>query len=159
MIRHWIAAVALLPLSAPADEARPEDRSPLPATVEFNRDIRPILSENCYKCHGPDPKARQADLRVDTKDGIFAALEEGRRAVVPGSLSGSGLWTRVTASGKEKMPPAKSGKKLTEREVALLKRWIEQGAPWQGHWSFIPVRRPSPPEVRHPAWVKNPIDA
>ena len=98
MIRNWIAAVALLPLSAAADDARPEDRSPVPATIEFNRDIRPILSENCYKCHGPDTKARQADLRFDTKDGIFAALEEGRHAVVAGNLSKSGLWTRVTAS-------------------------------------------------------------
>jgi hypothetical protein len=159
MIRNWIAAVALLPLSAAADDARPEDRSPVPATIEFNRDIRPILSENCYKCHGPDTKARQADLRFDTKDGIFAALEEGRHAVVAGNLSKSGLWTRVTARGKELMPPVKSGKKLTEREVALLKKWIEQGAPWQGHWAFLPVRRPAPPEVRHPAWVQNPIDA
>jgi hypothetical protein len=159
MIRFWIAAVALLPLCATADEARPEDRSPVPDTVEFNRDVRPILSENCYKCHGPDTKARQADLRFDTKDGIFAALEEGRHAVVAGNLSKSGLWERVTASGKDKMPPAKSGKKLTPREVAILKKWIEQGAPWQGHWAFLPVRRPAPPEVRHPAWVKNPIDA
>ena len=160
MIRKLLAAVALLPLAAAADELRPDDRSPLPATVEFNRDIRPILSENCYKCHGPDTKAREAGLRFDTKDGIFAALEEGRHAVVAGDLSRSGLWKRVTSAARdEKMPPAKSGKKLTPREVSLLKKWIEQGAPWQGHWSFLPVRRPAAPEVRHPAWVRSPIDA
>jgi hypothetical protein len=160
MIRFLLIAVALLPLCASADEARPEDLSPLPATVEFNRDIRPILSENCYKCHGPDPKAREAGLRFDTKDGIFAALEEGRHAVVAGSLPKSGVWKRITSSAKdEKMPPAKSGKKLTPREVDLLKKWIEQGAPWQGHWAFLPVHRPPVPAVRHPAWVQGPIDA
>jgi hypothetical protein len=160
MIRKILLAVALLPLSAAADDVRTEDRSPLPATVEFNRDIRPILSENCYKCHGPDTKAREGSLRFDTKEGIFAALEEGRHAVVAGHLAKSELWKRVTSNAKdEKMPPAKSGKKLTPREVSLLKKWIEQGAPWQGHWAFIPVQRPPVPEVRHPAWVQNPIDA
>jgi hypothetical protein len=160
MIRNLIAAILLLPLCAAADEVRPDDRSPLPATVEFNRDIRPILSENCYKCHGPDPKAREAGLRFDTKDGIFAELEAGRRAVIPGDLSKSELWKRVTSTAKdEKMPPAKSGKKLTAREAALLRKWIEQGAPWQGHWAFLPVNRPPVPEVRRPGWVRTPIDA
>src|SRR5579862_3618219 len=160
MIRNILAAVVLLPLLAAADELRPGDSSPIPATVELNRDIRPILSENCYKCHGPDTKSREAKLRFDTKEGLFADLEEGRRAVVAGNLPKSELWKRVTSGAKdEKMPPAKSGKKLTPREVALLKKWIEQGAPWQGHWSFIPVERPPTPQVRHPAWVANPIDA
>ena len=160
MIRNILAAVVLLPLSAVADDVRVEDVSPIPATVEFNRDIRPILSENCYKCHGPDTKTREANLRFDTKEGIFAALDEGRHAVIAGNLAKSELWKRITSTAKdEKMPPAKSGKKLTPREVALLKKWIEQGAPWQGHWAFLSVQRPPAPPVQHPAWPKNPIDA
>src|SRR5882672_9786262 len=124
MIRFLLAAVVLLPLSATAEPAPGEDNSPIPATVEFNRDIRPILSENCSKCHGPDTKTREANLRFDTKEGIFAALDEGRHAVVAGNLPKSELWKRITYPLKdEKMPPAKSGKKLTPREVALLKKW------------------------------------
>src|SRR5436190_14330236 len=116
MIRNILAAVVLLPLSAVADDVRVEDASPIPATVEFNRDIRPLLSENCYKCHGPDTKAREGNLRFDTKEGIFAALDEGRHAVVAGNLPQSELWKRITSTAKdEKMPPAKSGKKLTPR--------------------------------------------
>jgi len=160
MIRKILAAVALLPLSAVADDVRIEDVSPVPATVEFNRDIRPILSENCYKCHGPDTKTREANLRFDTREGIFAGLDEGRHAVVAGNLAKSELWKRVTSTAKdEKMPPAKSGKKLTPREIALLKKWVEQGAPWQGHWAFISVQRPPVPPVQHPAWPQNPIYA
>src|SRR5204863_5193160 len=111
-----LAAVVLLPLVAAADEARVEDKSPIPATIEFNRDIRPLLSENCSKCHGPDPKTREGNLRLDTKEGIFAELEPGRHAVVAGSLGKSELWKRITTADKQdRMPPAKSGKKLTAR--------------------------------------------
>jgi hypothetical protein len=159
MIRQIIAAVVLLPFAALAEESG-NDSSPLPATVEFNRDIRPILSENCYKCHGPDLKTREAKLRFDTKEGIFAALDEGHLAVAPGNLKKSELWGRINSKVKDDvMPPPKSGKKLTPREIALLGRWIEQGAPWQGHWAFISVQRPAAPAVKHPAWVRNPIDA
>lgn len=160
MRRQLIAALVLLPLAPAAAEPGLEDASPLPVTVEFNRDIRPILSENCYKCHGPDPKTREAKLRFDTKEGIFAALDEGHLAVAPGNLKKSALWGRVTTKAKDDvMPPPKSGKKLTPREISLLGKWIEQGAPWQGHWAFIPVQRPAVPSVRHPAWVRTPIDA
>jgi hypothetical protein len=159
-IRHLALSVALLSWPAWADEARPEDRSPVPDQIQFNRDVRPILSENCYKCHGPDPKAREAKLRFDTKDGIFATLEEGQVAVAPRNLSKSLLWKRITSSDREeKMPPAKSGKKLTPRDAAILKKWIEQGAEWQGHWAFIPPQRNPAPVVKNGAWVRNPIDA
>src|SRR5258708_21273651 len=122
MIGNILAAVVLLPLSAFADDVRIEDVSPIPTTVQFNRDIRPILSENCYKCHGPDTKTREANLRFDTREGIFAALDEGRHAAVAGNLPKSELWKRITSLAKdEKRPPAKSGKKLTPREVARLK--------------------------------------
>jgi hypothetical protein len=159
-IRFFLLAVVLLPLRAAARDGRVEDAAALPETIQFNRDVRPILSENCYKCHGPDPKVREAKLRFDTREGIFATLDEGHVAVAPGNLGKSQLWTRITSTDKdEKMPPAKSGKKLTPREVAILKKWVEQGAPWQGHWAFIPPLRVPAPEVKHPAWVRNPIDA
>jgi len=160
MIRHFLLAVALLAPVAVADDVRLEDKSPLPEKVEFNRDIRPLLSENCYKCHGPDAKAREAKLRFDTKEGLFAPLDEGKLTVVPGNIAKSELWKRVTTTERDdKMPPAKSGKKLTPREIALLRKWIEQGAVWQGHWAFIPVVKPDVPGVNTPAWVRNPIDA
>jgi len=159
-IRLFALSVALLSIPASADEARPEDRSPVPDVIQFNRDVRPILSENCYKCHGPDPKAREAKLRFDTKEGIFATLDEGHVAVAPRNLAKSLLWKRITSTDREeKMPPAKSGKKLTPREAAILKKWIEQGAEWQGHWAFIPLQRGAPPAVKNPAWVRTPVDA
>jgi hypothetical protein len=133
---------------------------PVPAAVEFNRDIRPILSNNCYPCHGPDKAKRKAGLRLDTEDGARAELGDGRRAIVPGDAGKSQLVQRVTAADTaRRMPPAVTGKTLTERQIALLRRWIEQGAKWQKHWSLLaPVPPPLPP-VRHPEWVRNPIDA
>src|SRR5207253_1918352 len=120
--------------------AGPEDEPRLPDQVQFNRDIRPILSENCVKCHGPHAPSRKGNLRLDNRDSAFAPAEAGKTALVPGDLKKSELWSRVsTADPDDKMPPRKSGKKLTPREVALLKRWIEQGATWQGHWSFLPL--------------------
>jgi len=159
-IRFLAVSVALLSFRAAADEVRPEDRSPLPDVIQFNRDVRPILSENCYKCHGPDSKAREAKLRFDTKEGIFATLDEGQVAVAPRNLAKSLLWKRISTTDRdEKMPPLKSGKKLTPREAAILKKWIEQGAEWQGHWAFIPTQKSAAPAVKNPAWVRNPIDA
>jgi len=160
MIRYFLLAVAILASAALADDRPAEDKSALPDTVEFNRDIRPILSENCYKCHGPDAKARKAKLRFDTKDGLFGPLDEGRLSVAPGNLPRSELWKRVTTSDlDDRMPPEKSGKKLTPREVALFRKWIEQGAAWQGHWSFLPIVKPAPPAVRKAGWTRTPIDA
>jgi hypothetical protein len=126
--------------------------------VEFNRDIRPILAENCFPCHGPDPGKRKANLRLDTEDGAFAD-RNGRRALVPGDLSRSALYRRVTAAAEERMPPAKSGKRLTARQIDLLCRWIEQGAKWQKHWSLIPPSRPPLPAVREARWARNAIDS
>jgi hypothetical protein len=159
-IRFFLVSVALLSFHAAADEARPEDRSPVPDVIQFNRDVRPILSENCYKCHGPDPKAREAKLRFDTKEGIFATLDEGHVAVAPRNLARSQLWKRVTSTDREeKMPPLKSGKKLTPRDAAILKKWIEQGAEWQGHWAFIPALRNEIPATKNAKWGRSPIDA
>ncbi len=128
--------------------------------IQFNRDVRPILSNTCYKCHGPDENERQAGLRFDRKDSAFGDLESGNgHAVVAGDAAASELVRRITSTDEfERMPPVDSGKKLTPVQIDTLKRWVEQGAQWQGHWSFIPPERPEVPEVSDAAWARNPID-
>ncbi|MDA7888645.1 DUF1549 domain-containing protein, partial [Akkermansiaceae bacterium] len=123
--------------------------------VSFNRDIRPILSNKCFFCHGPDEKTREADLRLDTREGALAN-HDGFFAVVPGKPDDSELLFRVAHDqGDDIMPPPKSKKgRLTEAEIALLRRWIEQGAPYQGHWSFEPLAEVNPPTSH----TGNPID-
>jgi hypothetical protein len=131
---------------------------PLPRVVDFNRDIRPIFSENCYACHGPDKNKRKADLRLDTHDGLFST-HEGRIDVVPGKAEQSELFRRITETDPaERMPDPKSNKKLADRQIALIKKWIEQGAPWKDHWAYLPPSRPTPPAVEDPGFVHNPID-
>ena len=130
-----------------------------PATaqeVQFNRDIRPILSNKCFFCHGPDEKKRQADLRLDLRAGALLDLG-GYAAVVPGQPDQSKLLTRVAHQDPDElMPPPKSKRaRLTNEEVQLIRRWIEQGAQYQGHWAFEPIAKIEPPK----SWPGNPIDA
>src|SRR5579871_6036093 len=127
--------------------------------INFDRDIRPILSNNCFKCHGPDEKQRKAGLRLDRRDGIVAELRSGNRAVVPGKSAEIALVARITATEpEERMPPPASGKTLSPEQINLLKRWVEEGAEYKEHWSFVPPRRPELPEVKDAAFVQNPID-
>src|SRR5262249_17616748 len=136
---------------------------PLPSTIEFNRDIRPILSDKCFQCHGP--ASQQATIRFDLEDGAKHALSGGRFAVVPGDPANSEMIRRITATNPAgRMPRSQggtaAGEPLTERQIALLTRWIEQGAKWQKHWSFIPPTRPELPKgLKEANWVRNPIDA
>jgi len=127
--------------------------------IEFNRDIRPILSNNCYLCHGPDPKHREGGLRLDQREGAVAKLESGKAGIVPGDLSASEIVKRITShNADEQMPPKASGKSLTTAEVEILKQWVSEGAEYQGHWAFIaPVRRDAP-ATKHDAHVRNEID-
>ncbi|MBE0540782.1 MAG: PSD1 domain-containing protein [Verrucomicrobia bacterium] len=126
--------------------------------VDFSRDISPILSDNCYACHGPDAAHRKAGLRFDLKDGALADLG-GHHAIVPGDPEKSELIARIiTKDEDEIMPPLDSGKQLTEAQIDLLKRWIVQGAEWKSHWSFIKPELPSLPEVKDARWPRNPID-
>lgn len=130
------------------------------APVKFNRDIRPILSSKCFQCHGQDAKKRKGDLRLDMRDGFLATLADGNRAVVPGEPAASTLMARITTEvAEDRMPPASTHKELSADEIALLKRWIEEGAVWEQHWAFQRVERPELPAVSDTGWVKNPIDA
>lgn len=130
-----------------------------PGAIDFNRQIRPILSDNCFACHGPDDQTRKAKLRLDTKDGALAAGKSGEIAVVPGHSSKSEIIARALTKDEESvMPPPKSGKKLTPEQIDLLKRWIDEGAPWQSHWAFEAAKRPEPPSVKNTAWGRNEID-
>jgi hypothetical protein len=135
--------------------------------VDFNRDIRPILSETCFQCHGPDKAQREADLRLDQKDGLFSTKDNGP-VVVPGKPAESQLYERITSTdGEQRMPPADSGRKLSSRQIELIRRWIEQGAEWKGHWAYVSPTRPAVPKVgqasslpgRQDAYPTNPIDA
>ncbi len=125
--------------------------------VEFGSDIRPILAENCFACHGPDDGQREADLRLDTQ---AAATSQDHGAIVPGDLEASEAWQRIISDDPDlQMPPPDSGKELTGTQRELIRRWIEQGAKWSQHWSFVAPVRPDVPATRNSAWVKNPIDA
>ena len=126
--------------------------------VEFDRDIRPILSQNCFTCHGPDERQRQVNLRLDTREGIFAD-RGGYQVVVPENPQDSRLMQRVGAEyPAQRMPPPGSGKELKPDQIRLLRAWIEEGAKWRQHWAFSPPRRPEPPAVQASHRVRNPID-
>ena len=130
----------------------------VPTPVEFNRDIRPILSDKCYTCHGPDQARRRTKLRFDIEADAKQDLG-GRFAIVPGDPAKSEMMRRITAAEPaRRMPPEASGRTLTDREIDTIQRWIEQGAKWENHWSFMPPRRARLPETRNRTWSRNAID-
>jgi hypothetical protein len=166
-MKYWTVMVAVLitcgiafyPADTPVKGEDSGTKRADDARVHFNRDIRPILADNCYQCHGPDEKKRAAKLRLDTHEGAIAARKSGSPAVVPGKSGQSSLVERIIAANNdERMPPVTTGKKLTPRQIALLKKWIDEGAEWQGHWAFIKAERPKPPAVKNEPYVRNPID-
>ena len=124
------------------------------AAVDFGRDVRPILSENCYHCHGQDPEAREARLRLDTREG---QKKEG--VIVPGKPDESELIYRIFAKDEEeRMPPIDSHRTLTEAQKQTLRRWVQEGAPFSEHWAFTPPKRIAPPKVKQTKWPRNDID-
>ncbi|HEY4312225.1 MAG TPA: DUF1553 domain-containing protein [Pirellulales bacterium] len=127
--------------------------------VEFNRDVRPMLAAACWRCHGPDSAQRKADLRLDREDG--AKGDRGQKsAIVPGDAAASEVMRRVTAADSDqRMPPPNAGEALTAQQVETLRRWIDGGAQWQPHWSFLAPVRPPIPAVKNAAWPRNEIDA
>src|SRR5579862_4750719 len=156
------ASVALCGASVLASSVpRPAKLTPQVATrepVSFDRDIRPIIAENCFACHGFDASKRQAGLRLDTATGAFEKLASGHRAVIPGNIKASPLVRRISSIGSDKMPPASSGKRLKPAEIALITRWVAEGAKYQTHWAFIPPKPWPLPAVKNLAWCRNPID-
>jgi Protein of unknown function (DUF1553)/Protein of unknown function (DUF1549)/Planctomycete cytochrome C len=135
--------------------SEPDARSPASIKVEFNRDIRPILSDNCYSCHGPDKNRRKAKLRLDDR---ASALET--QAIVPGKPDDSELIARIASEADDEvMPPRESHKTLTSHQKDLLKAWIAQGAEYQAHWAYVAPSRRQPPHVKKTEWVRNPVDA
>jgi mono/diheme cytochrome c family protein len=136
-----------------------EDAKTKSRPVNFAREVRSILSDNCFACHGPDDKTRKAGLRLDTKDGAFAKLKSGGVAIVAGKPDESDLIFRLESDDPElKMPPRKSGKKLTDQQIDLLRRWVEEGAAWTTHWAFEPPHKTDLPPVKNTAWARNPVD-
>jgi mono/diheme cytochrome c family protein len=138
------------PAAAKADQSRP---------ISYLKEVRPILAQHCFQCHGPDPAARKGKLRLDLKDAAYA-VRDGKHIIAAGSLHDSLVWQRITAHEEsERMPPAGAVQPLTEKQIATLKSWIEQGARWEDHWSFQPPRKPAPPKVANASWVRDHFDA
>ncbi len=129
-----------------------------PAPIEYNRDIRPILTENCFACHGPDSAARKAKLRLDHFDDATAQREDSTPAIVPGKPDESELIRRILVEDDDVMPPTESHKVLSKEQKDRLKRWVAQGAKYQSHWAFITPQRPELPKVKNQKWVRNPVD-
>ena len=145
MFRH----LCLILLSASALSA--ED-------IRFNRDIRPILSENCFYCHGQDPKHREAGLRLDVRDEATKA-HDGVIAIIPGKPEQSEMLKRLLShDADEQMPPPESNRKVTPAQIELIRRWIAQGAPYEKHWAFVPPEKAPAPKVTDAAWVRQPFD-
>lgn len=133
----------------------------LPEVVDYNFHIRPILSDRCFKCHGPDAQKREANLRLDTEEGAYAALQEskGKHAIVPGDPLASVLYTRIISTDTaELMPPPSENLPLSAFEIKLIEKWIKQGGKYKKHWAFIPPVKPSLPSVSDKNWPKQPID-
>lgn len=123
--------------------------------VDFDRQVRPILSDNCFTCHGPDEKHRMADLHFDTKDGAF-----GKPGVIlPGDSAHSKMYLKISNPNEAlRMPPPYSGRKLTPAQIETIKNWIDSGAKWETHWAFVPPKRPDIPAVKNESWARTPID-
>jgi mono/diheme cytochrome c family protein len=147
-----------------ADEGQPQAAAAVSASserpIDYNWDVRPILSDNCFRCHGPDEKGRQVNLRLDTAEGAYAALRRaGTHAIVPGKPDESQLIFRVTHQNAAlRMPPRTTNKVLSPEQVEILRRWIAQGAEYKPHWAFVPPRKPVPPVVMASHRVVNDID-
>lgn len=145
------AACVLIASSAPADDLPPD----------FAGQIKPLLSDRCFLCHGPDEENREADLRLDSEAGIKSPLasDDSLRAVVPGRPDQSELVRRIMSNDPDvQMPPPDSGLQLSADEKKLLTRWISDGAAWAGHWAFEPIAAPQPPTVSNASWCRNDID-
>jgi hypothetical protein len=164
---RWYGSILLLSgltltgcgVKKPADVVLAEKE--IPDLIDFNYDVKPILSDKCFACHGPDKKKQKGGLRLDTEEGAYAALKNagGKHAIVPNDLSASVAFHMMISDDPEKkMPPANSNLKLSSKEIAVIARWIEQGAQYKPHWSFIKPEKSSPPATKNKTWARKPID-
>ena len=153
-VSHGFTAFAIILLIAAGAfgaDAQPQ--------VDFTRDVRPILSDKCFHCHGPDPKDRQADMRLDVWE-THGDISGAEAEVMPGKPADSELIARITDDDPDvRMPPADSGKELTPEQIETLRAWVAQGAEYKKHWAFDAPQRPPVPSVKNSGWVRNPIDA
>ncbi len=161
--RLAFAAACILTITACHQRNRHEEagKLKLPEEVDYNFHIRPILSDKCFTCHGPDANKREAGLRLDIGDSAFKALREtpGAFAFVPGKPHQSEVYRRITTSDtSQRMPPVGSNLRLTEHEIALIGKWIQQGAKYKPHWAFVPPKSTAPPKVSNEKWPHNDID-
>ena len=157
----WPLAAAILALAAGpfagAPAAAGQDAAAAPA-VDFQRQVRPILADNCFQCHGPDESTRQVRLRLDTEEGAFGERPNGH-PVVKGDAESSLVFQRIAhADERLRMPPAHTNKTLNDEQIDVLRRWIDEGASWDQHWAFEPIVRPEAPAVADADWARNPID-
>src|SRR5690242_3343969 len=141
----FYAAVHVLTASVTAPAAHAE--------LRFNRDIRPIMAETCFRCHGPDRSSRMAGMRLDIREEALKPLADGAIPIVPGDPDKSAIIQRVFATNARIMPPAFAHKELTQAQKDIIRRWVAEGAKYEGHWSYQPIRRPEAPGQG------NPIDA
>ncbi len=170
-LRRWILAGAPWPegVTVAVAEAREaalprreaNARASDASRLRYNRDVRPILAESCFPCHGPDGNGRKAGLRLDREEVAKGTLASGTRPVVAGAPERSGVMARVLHPDEaSRMPLAKSGRaRLPPEQVATLRRWIEEGADWEPHWAYVPPARTDPPAARDRGWARNPVDA
>ena len=153
----WAVAVAGLgvALTGAARVGARQQPAPAASPISFNRDIRPILANNCFYCHGPDEKHRETAFHFDSREGAFAKVG----VIVPGDAANSLLIQRITNPDlTQRMPPVDSGYALTPAQIQLLRRWIDEGAKWDVHWAYEPPKRSEPPAIVRKGWVRNPID-
>ena len=169
MMYKWGIPILLLIGVLSLDACGPENSSAsslaaskrIPDQIDFNYHIKPILSDRCFKCHGPDPQTREAGLGLHESEAAFAALgeEKDHYAIVAGKPEESSLVDRIFSEDPDQvMPPPDANLDLTEYERKLLRRWIEQGAEWKKHWAFIPPVKPEVPAAVEDDWARNEID-
>ena len=157
-IRYLCLVLPILFLAQTTSSAAPSPTTPTASTIDFQREVRPILSDNCFPCHGPDKSMRMAELRLDTQEGAFAKRANGT-PIVPGDAEASLLYQRIAHENEPmRMPPPLSTKKLATEQIDILRKWIEEGASWDQHWSFKAIQRLDPPAVNDETWVRSPLD-
>ena len=131
----------------------------LPERVDFNFHIKPILSDRCYNCHGPDEENRQGGFRLDLRDSATGEADSGMHPIMPGDADASEILARLTSDDPSmRMPPEESKLSVTAEEIALIRKWIEQGAEWKDHWSFLPLAESKPPSVKDSSWPQSDVD-